>query len=300
MDEGIYTVKAAAARAGVTPELLRAWERRYGVPSPARSASGYRLYSEEDIRVVRWIREKTEWGFGVRQAVELYKGDRSGLRGGAPLDDVRRSLLELLLAGEWEKAETDLGRAFLGHGVEQVCLEVVRPLLVRLGEMWRGGEIGVAHEHWGSEALKSTLTRLLAGEKAEPKGVRAIVGCAPEELHEIGALMCALFLARRGLDVLYLGQAVPLEDLRGFVGEFGAEAVFLSVSEETRAKQMLAALPEFEAASDVRVFVGGQAFESEELRRAAGKHFISSDLREAADAGVELLQQENPVSGDRP
>jgi DNA-binding transcriptional MerR regulator len=296
MDEGIYTVKAAAARAGVTPELLRAWERRYGVPSPARSTSGYRLYSEEDIRVVRWIREKTEWGFGVRRAVELYKGDRLGLGGGTPLHDVRRSLLERLLAGEWEKAETDLGRAFLGHGVEQVCLEVVRPLLVRLGEMWRGGEIGVAHEHWVSEALKSALTGLLAeGMKAEREGVRAIVGCAPEELHEIGALMCALFLARRGLDVLYLGQAVPLEDLRGFVGESGAEAVFLSASEGTRAKQMLAALPEFEAASDVRVFVGGQAFDSEELRRAAGEHFISSDLREAADAGVELLQQENPA-----
>ena len=287
-------MKAAAARAGVTPELLRAWERRYGVPSPARSASGYRLYSEEDIRMVRWIREKTEWGFGVRQAVELLKGDRSGLVAGIRLDDVRRSLLERLLAGEWEKAETDLGRAFLEHGVEEVCLEVVQPLLVRLGEMWRGGEIGVAHEHWVSEALKSALTRLLAEEKkAEPKDIRAIVGCAPEELHEIGALMCALFLTRRGLDVLYLGQAVPLEDLRGFVGEFGAEAVFLSASEGTRAKQILAALPEFEAASDVRVFVGGQAFESEELRQAAGEHFMSSDLREAADVGVELLQQEN-------
>jgi DNA-binding transcriptional MerR regulator len=296
VDEGIYTVKGAAARVGVTPELLRAWERRYGVPSPARSASGYRLYKEEDIRVVRWIREKTEWGFGVRQAVELYKGNRSGLGGGTPLDDVRRWLLERLLAGEWEKAETDLGRALLGHGVEEVCLEVVRPLLVRLGEMWRDGEIGVALEHWVSEALKSTLSRLLAEEKkAEPKGARAIVGCAPEELHEIGALMCALFLARRGLDVLYLGQAVPLEGLRGFVREFGAVGVFLSVSEETRTKQMLAALPEFEAASDVRVFVGGRAFESEELRRAAGEHFMSSDLREAADAGVELLQHENPV-----
>jgi MerR family transcriptional regulator, light-induced transcriptional regulator len=296
LDEGIYTVKAAAARAGVTPELLRAWERRYGVPSPARSASGYRLYSEEDIRAVRWIREKTEWGFGVRRAVELFKGDWSDLGGATPLDDVQRSLLERFLAGEWEKAEKDLGRAFLGHGVEEVCLEIVRPLLVRLGVMWRGGEIGVAHEHWVSEALKSALTRLMVEEKkAQRKGVRAIVGCAPEELHEIGALMCALFLARRGLEVLYLGQAVPLEDLRGFVREFGAEAVFLSVSEEIRAKQMLAALPEFEAASDVRVFVGGQAFESEELRRAACEHFVSSDLREAADAAVELLQHENPV-----
>jgi DNA-binding transcriptional MerR regulator len=298
LGEGIYMVKAAAERAGVTPELLRAWERRYGVPSPARSASGYRLYSEEDIRAVRWIREKTERGFGARQAVELFKGDRSGLEGEPPLGVVRSKLLEGLLAGEWEKAEAVLERAFLGYGVEEVCLVVVRPLLVRIGEMWRRGEIGVAHEHWMTESLKSALIRRLAEEKkAGREGVRVIVGCAPKELHEIGALMCALFLTHRGLDVLYLGQAVPLEDLRDFIREFGAEAVFFSVSQEARAEQILKALPEFEAASGVRVFVGGLAFESEELRRAAGKRSLSPDLREAADDGVALLQRKDPPGG---
>ena len=90
-----------------------------------------------------------------------------------------------------------------------------------------------------------------------------------------------------------LGQAVPLEDLRGFIREFGAEAVFLSVSQEARAKQILEALPESEAASGVRVFVGGLAFGSEESRRAASKRFLSLDLRETADAGVGMLQREN-------
>lgn len=287
-------MKAAAERAGVTPELLRAWERRYGVPSPARSMSGYRLYSEEDIRAVCWIQEKISWGIGVRQAVELYKGDSSGLRAGPPLDEVRSNILEHLLEGERERAEAVLERAFLGHEVEDVSLMVVRPLLVQIGEMWRRREIGVAHEHWVSEFLKSILIQRLAGEmRAGREGVRVIVGCAPEELHEIGALTVSLSLARRGLDVLYLGQAVPLEDLRGFIREFGAEAVFLSISQETRAEQTLKALPGFEAESGVRVFVGGLAFESERLRRAAGERFLGSDLREAADAGAELLRREN-------
>lgn len=287
-------MKAAAERAGVTPELLRAWERRYGVPSPARSMSGYRLYSEEDIRAVCWIQEKIRCGIGVRQAVELYKGDSSGLRAGPPLDTVRNILLEHLLEGERERAEAVLERAFLGHEVEDVNLMVVRPLLVEIGEMWRRREIGVAHEHWVSEFFKSVLTQRLAEEmRVGRDGVRVIVGCAPEELHEIGALTVSLSLARSGLDVLYLGQAVPLEDLRGFIREFGAEAVFLSISKEARAEQVLEALPEFEAESGVRVFVGGLAFESERLRRAAGERFLSPDLREAADAGAELLRREN-------
>ncbi len=296
MGEGIYTVKVAAERAGVTPELLRAWERRYGVPSPARSASGYRLYSEEDIRAVRWIREKIEWGLSARQAVELFKGEPSGLEGGFSLDTIRDDLLEQLLAGEREKADAVLERAFLGHGVEKVCLVVVQPLLVRIGEMWSRGDIGVAHEHWVSESLKSILIRRLVEERKAGRGViRVIVGCVPGEMHEIGALMFALFLVRRGLDVLYLGQNIPLEDLRGFIVEFGAEAVFLSVSEEKRAGQILEALPDFEAESGVRIFVGGRAFESEALQQAAGEWFLSRDLREAADAGAKLLRRKNPA-----
>jgi hypothetical protein len=90
-----------------------------------------------------------------------------------------------------------------------------------------------------------------------------------------------------------LGQAVPLEDLRGFIGEFGAEEALLSVSQEARAKQILEALPESEAASGVRVFGGSLAFGSEESRRAASKRFLSLDLRETADAGVGMLQREN-------
>ena len=292
MGEGAYTIKVAARRAGVAPELLRAWERRYGVPSPRRSASGYRLYSEEDIRAVRWIQEKIGWGFSARQAAELFKGNRSGLGGDSDLDVVRGTLLNYLLAGEGEKAEAVLERAFWGYGIEAVCVGVVQPLLAWVGEMWHRGEIGVAHEHWVSELLRSVLTRLLAEEKKATRGdggVRIVVGCAPDEMHEMGALTLALFLARRGLDVLYLGRAIPLEDLRGFAQGLGVEAIFLSIAQEARAKQVLAVLSEFEAESRARVFVGGLAFQSEALREAAGEHFLSLDAREAADDAAELL-----------
>ena len=155
----------------------------------------------------------------------------------------------------------------------------------------------MAHEHWITESLKSVLIRLLAEEKkAGPDGAKVVVGCAPEELHEMGILMLALFLARRGLDVLYLGQAVPLEDLGVFARGLDARAVFLSVSQKQRAKRVLAALPEFEAASGARVFVGGLAFEEESLRKAARERFLGPDVRGAADAAaVELLQRGTPT-----
>ncbi len=270
--------------------MLRAWERRHGVPLPKRSASGHRLYSEEDVRAVRWIREKADWGMGVRRAVELFKGSASAPGAQAGLEAARYTLLDHLLAGEEGKAGAVLETAVSGHGVEAACVEVVEPVLVLVGELWHRGVIGVAHEHWITESLKSVLIRLLAEEKkAGPDGIKVVVGCAPEELHEMGLLMLALFLARRGLDVLYLGQAVPLEDLGIFARGLDAEAVFLSASQKQRAKRVLAALPEFEAASGARVFVGGLAFEDESLRKAAGERFLGPDVRGAADAAVELL-----------
>jgi DNA-binding transcriptional MerR regulator len=292
LGEGAYKIKEAAERAGVTPELLRAWERRYGVPLPERGPSGHRLYSEEDIRAVRWIRKQTDWGVGVRRAVELFKGSGSAPGAQADLEAVRHTLLDHLLAGEEGKAGTVLEMVVSGHGIEAACVEVVEPVLVLVGELWHRGVIGVAHEHWITESLKSVLIRLLAEEKrAGPDGVRVIVACAPEELHEMGLLMLALFLARRGLDVLYLGQAVPLEDLGVFVGGFGARAVLLSASQKQRAKRMLAELPQLEAASGARVFVGGLAFEDESLRKAAGERFLGRGVREAADVAAELLLQ---------
>ncbi len=292
MGEGAYKIKEAARRAGVTPERLRAWERRYGVPLPRRSSSGHRLYSEEDIRAVRWIREKTDWGVGVRRAVELFEGSGSTPEAQADLETVRHTLLDYLLAGEEGKAGAALEMVVSDHGVEAACVEVVEPVLVLVGELWHRGVIGVAHEHCITELLKSVLIRLLAEEKeAGPDGVRVIVGCAPEELHEMGLLMLALFLARRGLDVLYLGQAVPLEDLGVFAGGFRARAVFLSVSQKQRAKRMLGKLARLEAASGARVFVGGLAFEDESLRKTAGERFLGRDVREVADVAAGLLRQ---------
>ena len=110
--KGLYNTRAAALWAGVTPELLRAWERRYGVPLPKRNPSGYRLYSEEDIRAVRWIRKQTAAGLGTRQATELFKGNRLALVE-PDLGALREAIVGLLLAGDREAERGAAGEGFL-------------------------------------------------------------------------------------------------------------------------------------------------------------------------------------------
>ena len=99
-------------------------------------------------------------------------------------------------------------------------------MLAQVGQMWHDGEITVSHEHRATEIVKSVLARWLAEERTgDRRAVRAIVACAPEELHEVGALTLALLLVNRGFDAEYFGQSVPIEDLRSFVRASKGEAV---------------------------------------------------------------------------
>src|SRR5579871_4435805 len=87
-DVPLYNIQAVAAATGVPTITLRSWERRYGVPAPHRDARGYRLYSERDIAVIRWLRERVARGVGISQAVNMLRA----LEEGELLDSDRRAV----------------------------------------------------------------------------------------------------------------------------------------------------------------------------------------------------------------
>src|SRR3954471_8088044 len=67
----VFNTKAVARETGVPADTFRAWERRYGVPQPQRTAGGHRLYSDRDIAIIRWLRERTDEGVNISHAVLL-------------------------------------------------------------------------------------------------------------------------------------------------------------------------------------------------------------------------------------
>jgi DNA-binding transcriptional MerR regulator/methylmalonyl-CoA mutase cobalamin-binding subunit len=237
-DVAVYNIKAVARLTGVAADTLRRWESRYNILSPQRSTGGYRMYSQRDVDTIRWLKARVEEGLTISRACDLLRtrqdtgladgGGAPGAVGAAPMVATQPTGVRALpvLADEmltWLEAmdETHAGQvmteALSLYTVEQVVEDLVYPLLVEVGERWMRGDWSVAQEHFASAFMRGRLANLLHASPHNAGGRLALVACAPEELHEIGALVIALYLRRNGYRVIYLGQNVPLDSLVSMV-----------------------------------------------------------------------------------
>ena len=136
-----------ARRTGVSPELLRAWERRYGLLRPERSVGGYRLYSAEDELRVRAMNAALGRGISAGEAAKLALGDVTDLLSTG-------TLVESLIAFDDVGAHAALDRLLSSLTLESVLRDSVLPALRDVGERWQRGQITIAQEHFASNLLQ--------------------------------------------------------------------------------------------------------------------------------------------------
>jgi DNA-binding transcriptional MerR regulator/methylmalonyl-CoA mutase cobalamin-binding subunit len=229
----MYNIKQAAARAGVSVPVLRAWERRYGIVHPARAASGYRQFDDESVARVRSMRALVDDGWSPSAAAaailarDVPGGDPSSdaAASGAPAtragiagrDAEASGLAERFVAaarnldaGAVDRVLDDL---FSRGSFERVATDLLFPALERLGDAWAGGEVTVAGEHLASHAVQRRLGQALeaAGRQGD-SGPGVVVGLPPGARHELGALAFAVAARRAGIAVTYLGSDLPVDD----------------------------------------------------------------------------------------
>lgn len=164
--EGKYNIKAISNMVGIQPGTLRAWERRYQILNPVRNESGHRLYTEEDLRKLKWLTEKVSGGFTISQAVSLLETESSTV--GAFEEEgevdspqkIRDELLTMLLSFEEGKAQDLINHAFSLYSVEKVVIDILGSLLVTVGDMWEKGQITSAHEHYTTQVLKTRISMI--------------------------------------------------------------------------------------------------------------------------------------------
>ncbi|HEX8969598.1 MAG TPA: MerR family transcriptional regulator, partial [Chloroflexota bacterium] len=151
-DTPLYNIAAVAQRTGVPATTIRAWERRYDYPMPHRDEAGQRLYSERDVETVRWLLDQTQHGVAISRAVDMLRSghartDSSAAqappRGGRSFAALRAELGQALLTLDAGRADVILAEAFALYSVEDVCLQVLQPLLVDVGDRWHAGELSV-------------------------------------------------------------------------------------------------------------------------------------------------------------
>ena len=279
-----YTVAEVEERSGVKASSLRQWERRYGFPRPERSASGYRYYSEQDLSMIRRMSELIAQGIPPSRAAAIMQEEPLAGTGGRATGELARELGDALRTLDLERADRTLSEAFVIHSVEGVLLDVMRPALIHIGELWHEGKINVATEHVASNHLQGRLRSLLRMMPTEGGRHRLLVACAPGEQHEIGTLMLTTLLRRAGFEAVYLGADTPIADLVAMARSMRPAAVLVSATTKASVKALQQGSAELKVAAPLILF-GGQAFNDHpDLATELGGTYMGNDLRTVVPA----------------
>jgi methanogenic corrinoid protein MtbC1 len=297
-----YNTRAVENLTGIPADTFRAWERRHGLPNPARTAGNHRLYSERDIAIVRMLKQMTDDGIGISHAVAIARRRLDAIlaSGLSPethtdsdcLGDLQHRLIHAFTHFSASDANRTMEEALALFGPETVALDIVQPALIEMGCRWERGEICVAMEHFATSWCMHKLAALFNASQPERGRPTVIASCVEGEMHEIGLMITAVVLSRAGFRVVYLGANMPGAELIEAVHRVEPDAVVLSAPTET------SVVPLREAIATVRssrldscgllIAYGGRVFEdAADLRDGIGALYLGADAREAR----ELLRQ---------
>jgi DNA-binding transcriptional MerR regulator len=199
-------------RSGVSPELLRAWERRYGLLEPARSAGGLRLYSPDDLARVQAMQQHLAEGLAAAEAAALATGATRRNDEHVAVPAAKDELAAAMAGFDDGEAHAVFDSLLARLSVDALLRDVVVPYLHELGERWERGDVSIAQEHFASTLLRGRLLGLARGW-GRGIGPVAILACAPGEHHDLGLLAFGLALRERGWRIVYLGTDTPIESV---------------------------------------------------------------------------------------
>ncbi|MCS6806868.1 MAG: MerR family transcriptional regulator [Acidobacteriota bacterium] len=250
-----YPIRVVARRTGLTPHVIRMWEKRYSAVTPTRTATNRRLYSETDIERLLLLRHATEIGYSIGQVAQLSTqrlmtitaqaqaaaivpapdGSRSsGTNNAAQSQEANPQVhLEKCLQAirQLDAAELDaaLRRAAVSLSRPVLLEQLVSPLMQTVGDLWREGQLRIVHEHVASSVVRAFLASLDGAFQVAETAPTLIVTTPSGQWHEIGALLAACAAAADGWRVVYLGPSLPAEEIAGAVERHHAKAVALSI-----------------------------------------------------------------------
>jgi DNA-binding transcriptional MerR regulator len=236
----VLRIGELSRRLGVSDHVLRAWETRYGLLQPVRSAGGFRLYSETDALRVRRMQAHLAHGLSAAEAARAVLGEDNEARAAlgqatgphrAPptASELSGDLQQALDAFDEPAAQAVLDRLVSDLSLTAVLRDVVVPYLTELGERWERGTASVAQEHFASNVIRGRLAGLARGW-GNGHGPGAVVACPPGELHDLALMVFGIVLNRNGWRIDYLGMNTPVEELTQTVDARRPDLVVLAAT----------------------------------------------------------------------
>jgi MerR family transcriptional regulator, light-induced transcriptional regulator len=298
---GPYRIATVTELTGVPEPTLRAWERRYGVPQPARSTAGYRLYPMESVEQVRAMKRLCVDGMAAAEAARVVRdlqtasehqaGDASSLLVSDTYVHMSDALLEAVESFDDQALEM-LSRRLMMMGPPSLQFErVLVPVLRAIGERWRAGRLNVAQEHLASQRFGLMLRDLIRLSTRSDAKHAVVLGCFPDDEHELGLLGSALRFAEWGYRPVFLGARTPPEAIAAAVKAMQPALVALSATVDIARPQARAVCGQYGAACGATPWIVGG---TSEIRFAdiivnAGGHIACTDVADLKRQVVELV-----------
>ncbi len=244
-----HPIRVVTTRTGLSPDLLRAWERRYRVVIPSRSAGGQRLYSDADIDRLRLLHRATQAGRSISNVAQLssesldalVSDDSAPVLATAALATGTAAIIETLTVAALEAItaldqlgfERLLRRAATHLSGPHLLDEFIAPLLWKIGHLWEVGRLSPVHEHFASAEIRRMLSNLIERAPLEANAPAIALATPAGQLIELGAMLAAATAANEGWRVIYFGPDLPAAEIVLGAKTAGVKAVAVSIAHES-------------------------------------------------------------------
>lgn len=274
-----HPIRVVARRTGLSPAVLRAWERRYQAVRPSRSEGGQRLYSDLDVRRLALIAQALEAGRSIRHVAALDREELQRLveedaRSRPPTPErpareprsatsasILQASLEAVEGLDSARLDKQLMRATVLLTPTALVDDVLLPLLTRIGVLWEHGSVGPATEHAASVTVRRFLDRVREAIEIEAEAPILVCATPAGHRHEFGALIAAVIAAQCGWRSAYLGPDLPADEIASATRQLHADAIALSAVWPVEDSELSAQVSRLTGQVDpgTRVFIGGPA-----------------------------------------
>lgn len=307
-DDPKFTIKVVSSQTGIRPVTLRAWERRHEVLNPHRANNRYRLYSERDVAVLRWLKSRTDEGISISNAVSELRSMTSNNiwpeavpsapaqlqnESSTPPEQYATMLYKALIKHDENRAGDLLREIHSLFNLMTICMEILVPALRAIGDAWYRGEIRITTEHFASAYLRGKLLSLLQAYPSRRSMPLIMIGCAPTEQHELGSLMMAVLLRSESYRVEYLGPDIPIEDLADYAKYELPTMIILAATSEDSARNLRHMQPLLvKEVNPSPIFgYGGAAFDQiPQLRQDIAGNYLGNTLELAVATVKNMLK----------
>lgn len=269
-----YTIKAVSKEINVSESLLRAWERRYGLISPIRSATGRRLYSQDDVFHLSLLKKAVDKGHAIGAIANLENRDLEKLiygrqESGSDTNKEDMSYLYTRCISEikelrQEHFEKTLLQASVEFSLNQVLDQLILPLLAEIGNQWRDGTLRIHHEHMATQTIRNFINNLRRAHSSYTTTSPTVISTTLSgQAHDLGVLCAGLTLISGGWRVIHLGANLPFYEIAASFRQADADAIILGITYPNQDATAEADLRQLrQMVPDAPIVVGGRAIES--------------------------------------